>query len=151
MLRMPRFSVETPQTVDEAVQALQTPGARVVAGGTDLLPNIKHRLEQPPVPGSRSRGRDLSSVSVDEEAGVLRIGARVTLTAVSEHPLVRQHSPSLAYAAGIRRVARLPVPVTADMRMPTPRKDLPARSSGLPGTPVSVTTWWWSGTASGAS
>jgi len=101
MLRMPRFSVRTPATLDEAVQDLQTPGARVVAGGTDLLPNVKHRLEQPPVLVSLSRVRDLQEVAVDEDAGVLRIGARVTLTALSEHPRVREHAPSLAQAAGI--------------------------------------------------
>ncbi|MEM9457878.1 MAG: FAD binding domain-containing protein [Myxococcota bacterium] len=101
MLRMPRFTVQTPASVEEAVQALQAPGARVVAGGTDLLPNIKHRIERPPVLVSLSRVRDLQEVTVDPSAGVLRIGARVTLSAVSEHPLVRQHFPSLAYAAGI--------------------------------------------------
>ncbi len=101
MLRMPRFSVQTPQTIDEAVEALRTPGARIVAGGTDLLPNIKHRLEQPPVLVSLSRVRDLQEVVVDASESVLRIGARVTLTAVSEHPDVIQHAPSLAHAAGL--------------------------------------------------
>ncbi len=101
MLRMPRFSVELPTSVDEAVRALATPGARVVAGGTDLLPNLKHRLEQPPVLVSLSRVRELSDVTVDEAAGVLRIGARVTLTQLSEHPQVRERFPSLAHAAGL--------------------------------------------------
>lgn len=101
MLRMPRFTVTTPRTLDEAVQALATPGARVVAGGTDLLPNLKHRLEQPPVLVSLSRVRELEEVAVDDAAGVLRLGARVTLTAVAEHPRVRERFPSLARAAGI--------------------------------------------------
>ncbi len=101
MLRMPKFSVQTPSSIDEAVQALQAPGARVVAGGTDLLPNLKHRLEQPPVLVSLSRVRDMQNIVVDEAAAVLRIGARATLTAVSEHPLVREHFPSLALAAGL--------------------------------------------------
>jgi 4-hydroxybenzoyl-CoA reductase subunit beta len=101
MLRMPRFLVSTPSSIDEAVEALATPGARVVAGGTDLLPNLKHRLEQPPVLVSLSRVRELAHVAVDEAAGVLRIGARVTLTAVSEHPDVRERFPSLAHAAGL--------------------------------------------------
>jgi 4-hydroxybenzoyl-CoA reductase beta subunit len=101
MLRMPRFSVSTPTSIDEVVAALATPGARVVAGGTDLLPNLKHRLEQPPVLVSLSRVRELAHVTVDEAAGVLRIGASVTLTAVSEHPEVRERFPSLAHAAGL--------------------------------------------------
>ncbi|MCX4240987.1 FAD binding domain-containing protein [Paraliomyxa miuraensis] len=98
---MPRFSVQTPRTIDEVVQALRTPGARLVAGGTDLLPNIKHRLEQPPVLVSLSRVRELGDVVVDEAAGVMRIGARVTLTAISEHAQVRERFPSLARAAGV--------------------------------------------------
>lgn len=101
MLRMPRFSVETPSSIDEVVAALATPGARVVAGGTDLLPNLKHRLEQPPVLVSLHRVQGLGAVAEDEAAGVLRIGARVTLTGLSEHPRVRELLPSLAHAAGI--------------------------------------------------
>lgn len=101
MLRMPRFSVQTPQTIDEVVEALATPGARVVAGGTDLLPNLKHRLEQPPVLVSLSRVRELGGIVVDDAAGVMRIGARVTLTALSEDEHVRERFPSLARAAGI--------------------------------------------------
>jgi 4-hydroxybenzoyl-CoA reductase beta subunit len=101
MLRMPRFSVSTPSSIPEVVEALAAPGARLVAGGTDLLPNLKHRLEQPSVLVSLSRVRALSDVAVDEAAGVLRIGARVTLTALSEHPEVRERFPSLAHAAGL--------------------------------------------------
>lgn len=101
MLRLPRFGVTTPATVDEAVAALQQPGARLVAGGTDLLPNLKHRLDQPPVLVSLSRVQGLREVVVDEAAGVLRIGARVTLTELSEHPQVRERFASLAQAAGV--------------------------------------------------
>ena len=101
MLRMPRFSVQTPSSIDEVVAALATPGARLVAGGTDLLPNLKHRLEQPPVLVSLSRVQGLGAVTEDQEAGVLRIGARITLTALSEHPRVRALLPSLAHAAGL--------------------------------------------------
>ena len=41
----------------------------------------------------------LREVKVEE--GELVIGAAVTLTEVSEHPLVREHAPSLAEAAGL--------------------------------------------------
>ena len=101
MLRMPKFSVQTPQTVEEAVAALSTPGARIVAGGTDLLPNLKHHLERPPVLVSLSQVGGMQGIEVDEKAGVMRIGARVTLTAVAEDPAVIERFPSLARAAGI--------------------------------------------------
>lgn len=101
MLRMPRFEVQRPQTIDEVVTALQTPGARLVAGGTDLLPNLKHRLETPPVLVSLSGVTGMGAVTIDEDAGVARIGARVTLTALSEHPEIIAWLPSLAHAAGL--------------------------------------------------
>lgn len=99
MLRLPAFDVVSPETVADAVAALERPGARLVAGGTDILPNLKHRLDQPPVLVSLSRVRDLRHVSVAGDH--LRIGAGMTLTEVSEHPEVRAHAPSLARAAGL--------------------------------------------------
>jgi CO/xanthine dehydrogenase FAD-binding subunit len=52
MLRItPGFVVERPRTVAEAVALLATHGehARIVAGGTDLVPNLKHGLYAPQV------------------------------------------------------------------------------------------------------
>lgn len=99
MLRLPRFGVQTPDTLEDAVAALAQPGARLVAGGTDILPNLKHRLDQPPVLVSLSRVASLREIR--EEDGNLVIGAGVTLTEISEHPRVREVFPSVAYAAGV--------------------------------------------------
>jgi hypothetical protein len=56
MLRLPQFEVESPDTVEGVVAALQRrPGARLVAGGTDILPNLKHFLDTPPVLVSLAR------------------------------------------------------------------------------------------------
>ena len=99
MLRLPRFGVESPRTVDEAVALLQRPGARLVAGGTDILPNLKHRLDEPPILVSLAGVEALRSIAVAQDA--VRIGAGVTLTEVAEHAEVRALFPSLAHAAGI--------------------------------------------------
>ncbi len=102
MLRLPTFVVESPDTVEAAVAALQQrPGARLVAGGTDILPNLKHFLDTPPALVSLARVKALRTVARDDAAGVLRIGAGVTLTQVAEHPEVRALFPSLAYAASV--------------------------------------------------
>lgn len=104
MLRLPQFGVELPESVDSVVALLRdNPGARVVAGGTDLLPNLKHRLEQPVKLISLARVDELRSVDEAEHGGlrVLEIGAGVTLSALSEDARVREHFPSLAHAAGI--------------------------------------------------
>ena len=102
MLRLPQFGVESPETVEGVVAALQAnAGARVIAGGTDILPNLKHFLDTPPMLISLARVTALRGVSRDDAAGALRIGAGVTLTQLAEHPEVRALFPSLASAAGL--------------------------------------------------
>lgn len=100
MLRLPKFEVQTPSTVEEAVAALAEPGARLLAGGTDILPNLKHRLDDPPRLVSLSGVRALRTIEVDAAAKVLRIGAGVTLTELSEHSEVAESFASVATAAG---------------------------------------------------
>jgi 4-hydroxybenzoyl-CoA reductase subunit beta len=100
MLRLPAFDVVTPETVDGVVAALAAhPGARLVAGGTDLLPNLKHRLDAPPVLVSLVRVRALATI--ERDAAGLRLGAAVTLAELAAHPDVRAVAPSLARAAGL--------------------------------------------------
>lgn len=100
MLRLPIFELVTPTTLADAALAMRTPGARLVAGGTDILPNLKHRLEGPPVLVSLAGIGELRAITRDDAAGVLRIGAGATLTEISEHPHVVATFPSLAWAAG---------------------------------------------------
>jgi 4-hydroxybenzoyl-CoA reductase subunit beta len=99
MLRLPRFGVQTPLTLEDAVAALAEPGARLVAGGTDILPNLKHRLDKPPTLVSLSRVKSLREIA--ERDGMLILGAGVTLTEIAEHPRVREVFPSVAHAAGV--------------------------------------------------
>ena len=73
-------------------------GAMPIAGGTDLLPNMKHRLFTPEHLVSLKGIRDLTGIEIRD--GELRIGALETLSAVSVHPLVVEHAPALANAAG---------------------------------------------------
>ena len=104
MLRLPQFGVELPADVDAVVSLLREhPGARVVAGGTDILPNLKHRLDTPAKLISLAQVAELRRIEELEVEGVryLEIGAGMTLTQVSEHEEVREHFPSLAEAAGL--------------------------------------------------
>ena len=97
MLRLPVFGIDTPTTVAEAVSALARPGARLVAGGTDLLPNLKHRIETP------DRLVSLAALplrDVEEQEGALVLGACATLAEISENETVQRLFPSLAHAAG---------------------------------------------------
>ncbi len=99
MLRLPPFRYHRPRTPDEAVALLVEHAGDValVAGGTDLIPNMKHRLLEP--------GHLVALGGVDalrgigEEDGHLRLGAAETLSSVASHPRVRELFPSLAAAA----------------------------------------------------
>ncbi|MEM6926285.1 MAG: FAD binding domain-containing protein [Myxococcota bacterium] len=98
MLRMPAFEVLRPATVDEAV-AMRTdhPDSRYVAGGTDLLPNLKHGLDAPSHLISLDRVEGLVGVCTDE--GAIHIGARTTIHGLATDPTVREQLPGLAQAA----------------------------------------------------
>lgn len=101
MLRLPKFEVAEPASVDEAVQILAAHEgrARPMAGGTDLMPNMKHEITVPEVVVGLWRIPGLKGIRVEE--GALHIGALTTLHEVAEDPLVRAHAPALAEAAGL--------------------------------------------------
>lgn len=122
MLRMARFEVRAPETVEAALDALATPGARALAGGTDLLPNLKRRLEAPPLLVSLHRLEALRRIEVDEDRGALRVGCGVTLARLAADERVRELAPMLAEAAAsvaspqIRNTATLGGNVHLDTR-----------------------------------
>jgi len=100
MLRLPPFRYHRPATVDEALALLAAHAGDVlpVAGGTDLVPNMKHRLFEP---GHLVALKGIAELKgIREEDGRLRIGAAETLTSVAGSAVVRQRFPSLADAAG---------------------------------------------------
>src|SRR5712691_9183024 len=101
MLRLPQFQYLAPRSLDEATSLLAQygPQATVVAGGTDLFPNMKRRQQEPPIViGLRA----VSALrAIDQVDGRLRIGATVTLNDVSTNRLVTQGFSALALAAGL--------------------------------------------------
>ena len=82
MDRMTPFDVHRPATFAEAATLLAGAGARVIAGGTDLLPNLRRGIERPPtlVDVSGIAGIDEFMLGADG----LRIGAGVTLARIAE-------------------------------------------------------------------
>lgn len=98
MLPLPSFSYEAPDHLDALLALAAAPGARIIAGGTDLLPSMKHRLFQPSTLVSLSALPELARI--EDTAGGLRIGAAAPLSALRQHPLVRARYGALAEAAG---------------------------------------------------
>ncbi|MGH7459253.1 MAG: FAD binding domain-containing protein [Longimicrobiaceae bacterium] len=114
MLRLQEFEYLRPARLDQAVELLHgADGALPVAGGTDLVPNLKHRLFTPRRLVALKGVEEMCGVaylSADGEpladtraggASELSIGACESLAGVARHPLVNRHFPSLAAAAGL--------------------------------------------------
>jgi len=99
MLRLPEYRYHQPRSLVEALDRLSAGDAMVLAGGTDLIPNMKHRLFTPSHVVALRALPELRGIRI--EGGALHIGAAETLATVSRDPLVRQYAPSLAKAAGL--------------------------------------------------
>jgi 4-hydroxybenzoyl-CoA reductase subunit beta len=101
MLPLPRFTHHTPRTLDEAVALLAEHGAsaRLIAGGTDLVPNMKHGLVEPDHVISLGCVGELYGIGL-EPGGSLRIGAMTPLETIAADPRVHQHARALAEAMG---------------------------------------------------
>jgi 4-hydroxybenzoyl-CoA reductase subunit beta len=99
MLRLPAYRYHAPSRLADALELLARFGddARVVAGGTDLIPNMKHRLFEPAHLIGLSRIEELRGVETAD--GWLTIGAAETLAAVAGAPDVLGAAPALAEAA----------------------------------------------------
>lgn len=96
MLRMEAFEFVAASSYAEAL-ALWAPDAMYVAGGTDLMPNLKHRLFSP----KRVIGLGGISGGVREEAGSICIGAATTLDVMATDSVLLGAITPLAKAAGL--------------------------------------------------
>src|SRR5437867_8443036 len=68
MMRLPLFEFRAPQTVEEAARILdgEGPKAMPLAGGTDLLPNMKRRQQVPKTLMSLNRIPELHQTKLGE-------------------------------------------------------------------------------------
>jgi len=80
-----------------AVLAEHGPSAKVLAGGTDLLVELKSASRVPRVVVDISRAADMKGIALTDQG--LRIGALVTHTEIMRSPLIRELCPVLADAA----------------------------------------------------
>lgn len=96
-----QFDYIAPTSVDEAVAALVKGGrdTRVMAGGTDLIVKIRHRMLFPKCIVNLKRIAGLDAITVDKTNG-LTIGATALLADVAAHKGIRRHYPTVAEAAG---------------------------------------------------
>src|SRR5437588_7338743 len=100
MLRLPRLRYLRPRSVAEAVEmAASTAGSAFIAGGTDLVPNLKRRQFEVPALISLSGLPDGRDVEGTSDRG-MTIGAMVILDELARHPEIQGAYRALSQACG---------------------------------------------------
>src|SRR6185295_2499713 len=99
MMRLPIFEYRAPRSLAEAARILDGEGvnAMPLAGGTDLLPNMKRRQQVPRTLMSLRGIAELLSVRMD--ASAVRLGSCVTLTEIAGDARFRNGLTALSRAA----------------------------------------------------
>jgi carbon-monoxide dehydrogenase medium subunit len=100
-MTLPKFEYLAPITMAEACALLakHQGKARVLAGGTDLVPQMKKKVATPQYVIGLKNVSGLDYIEFDKTKG-LRIGALATLNAVLDSPVVKTNYPVLAEAIG---------------------------------------------------
>lgn len=97
---MKPFDYLAPASIDEAVRALAaSPDARVLAGGTDLLVQLKSGRRETSLVVDVKKIPELTAIQM-EDAG-LRLGAAAPCIRIARHEDVRAHYPSLVELASL--------------------------------------------------
>ena len=99
MMRLPLFEFRAPQTVAEAVRILEGEGPQTMplAGGTDLLPNMKRRQQVPKTLMSLNRIGELHQTKLTDSGS--QLGACITLSEIAADSRFRNGLTALAQAA----------------------------------------------------
>jgi carbon-monoxide dehydrogenase medium subunit len=94
-VKAPSFAYAKPQSLAEAFDLAQRPGAKVLAGGQSLMPTLNMRLSSPELLVDIT-GLPLKDISLEQ--GVVRIGALVTHAQIERSEEIAKHAPLLAEA-----------------------------------------------------
>jgi 4-hydroxybenzoyl-CoA reductase subunit beta len=95
---LPTFHLAEPRTVKEAIAArLSHPGSRFVAGGTDLLVNMRRGISSPDLLVDLSGIDELTKIETNGHG--VSIGAGVTIATVARNAVIATRYRALAQAA----------------------------------------------------
>jgi 4-hydroxybenzoyl-CoA reductase subunit beta len=94
------FTLHQPRTISDVLAILKDhPDALYLAGGTDLMVNMRRRIREPQHLIALKGVDELRGIRVEKDT--LTVGALTTLTELSGHVDVAKHVPLLAEAAGL--------------------------------------------------
>jgi 4-hydroxybenzoyl-CoA reductase subunit beta len=95
---MPELHLGRPRRVDDAIAMRRnSPNSRFIAGGTDLLVNVRHGISTPSLLIDLSAIDELAEIGIDDQG--TRIGAAVTIAALARDPTVAASYRAVAQAA----------------------------------------------------
>jgi len=97
---MHRFDYYAPASIAEAIELLHSKGSegKVLAGGTDLVPQMKERGRHPTYIVSLKNIKELQGIRFSAEHG-LQVGAATKFSALQAHPMVGPHYPAILQSA----------------------------------------------------
>jgi 4-hydroxybenzoyl-CoA reductase subunit beta len=115
MMRLPEFNYLAARSLTDAVAALadDPEHTRLVAGGTDLWPNMKRRHQTARTVVGLGRIAELRGIRADGATGgtaEIRLGATTTLAAITGSQLLRS-----AYPGVVRAAASIATPLLRNM------------------------------------
>jgi carbon-monoxide dehydrogenase medium subunit len=96
------FEYAAPKSLQEAIDLLSRANGegRPLAGGTDLIAQIKENRRSPSLVVNVKQIPELNVLSCDEQQG-LRIGAAISCTRIATFAPVQEHYPALAEACAL--------------------------------------------------
>ncbi len=100
---LPEFELLRPASLDEALDLLARYGsdARPLAGGTNVLVELRDHFAGPPILVDIGRLPELRGIALARDGATVSVGAAVTLAELLKHPLITAHGAPLAQAASV--------------------------------------------------
>ena len=99
MMRLPPFRYFAPDSAAEVAHVLREEGptASIVAGGTDLYPNMKRRHQMPQTLVSLRNVHETRGIEARDDGSIV-LGAGTALREIERHAAVVEHLPALQTA-----------------------------------------------------
>ena len=97
MLILANYAYHRPSTVQEAVQLLEEQGSLIIAGGSDVMPQLKTATIEPTALVDLARIPELKVVEEREDG--IHIGAMAALSHLAKDALILEKVPAISQAA----------------------------------------------------